>query len=203
MGQLRYYQTFTVGIGPIRVKLGAVAEYSQKRISVTDLTSETYVGVDNLLQDRKGKTVATFLPEQGSVTTYNQGDILIGNIRPYLKKIWFSNQVGGTSGDVLTIQNSITPCMGNKYLYYILSDDRFFYYNVQYSKGSKMPRGDKQAIMQYKFILPSFTEQERVVSILDNFNTLTNSLSEGLPKEIELRQKQYEYWREQLLNFTR
>ena len=189
--------------GPIRVKLGAVAEYSQKRISVTDLTPETYVGVDNLLQDRKGKTVATFLPEQGSVTTYNQGDILIGNIRPYLKKIWFSNQVGGTSGDVLTIQNSITPCMGNKYLYYILSDDRFFYYNVQYSKGSKMPRGDKQAIMQYKFILPSLTEQEKIVSILDNFNTLTNSLSEGIPKETELRQKQYEYWREQLLNFTR
>lgn len=189
--------------GPIRVKLGAVAEYSQKRISVTDLTPETYVGVDNLLQDRKGKAVATFLPDQGSVTTYNQGDILIGNIRPYLKKIWFSNQVGGTSGDVLTIQNSITPCMENKYLYYILSDDRFFYYNVQYSKGSKMPRGDKKAIMQYKFILPSITEQKRIVSMLDNFNTLTNSLSEGLPKEIELRQKQYEYWREQLLNFTR
>ena len=189
--------------GPIRVKLGAVAEYSQKRISVTDLTPETYVGVDNLLQDRKGKTVATFLPEQGSATTYNQGDILIGNIRPYLKKIWFSNQVGGTSGDVLTIQNSITPCMENKYLYYILSDDRFFYYNVQYSKGSKMPRGDKKAIMQYKFILPSITEQKRIVSTLDNFNTLTNSLSDGLPKEIELRQKQYEYWREQLLNFTR
>ena len=189
--------------GPIRVELGAVAEYSQKRISVTELTPETYVGVDNLLQDRKGKTVATFLPNQGSVTTYNQGDILIGNIRPYLKKIWFSNQVGGTSGDVLTIQNSITPFMENKYLYYILSDDRFFNYNVQYSKGSKMPRGDKQAIMQYKFILPSLTEQERIVSILDNFNTLTNSLSEGLPKEIELRQKQYEYWREQLLNFTR
>ena len=189
--------------GSIRVKLGSVAEYSQKRISVTDLTPETYVGVDNLLQDRKGKTVATFLPEQGSVTTYNQGDILIGNIRPYLKKIWFSNQVGGTSGDVLTIQNSITPCMENKYLYYILSDDRFFYYNVQYSKGSKMPRGDKQAIMQYKFILPSIAEQERIVSTLDIFNTLTNSLSDGLPKEIELRQKQYEYWREQLLNFTR
>lgn len=189
--------------GPIRVELGAVAEYSQKRISVTELTPEIYVGVDNLLQDRKGKTVATFLPNQGSVTTYNQGDILIGNIRPYLKKIWFSNQVGGTSGDVLTIQNSITPFMENKYLYYILSDDRFFNYNVQYSKGSKMPRGDKQAIMQYKFILPSLTEQERIVSILDNFNTLTNSLSEGLPKEIELRQKQYEYWREQLLNFTR
>ena len=185
------------------MELGAVAEYSQKRISVTDLTPETYVGVDNLLQDRRGKAVATFLPDQGSVTTYNKGDILIGNIRPYLKKIWFSNQVGGTSGDVLTIHNSIISCMENKYLYYILSDDRFFYYNVQYSKGSKMPRGDKQAIMQYKFILPPLSEQVRIVSTLDNFNTLTNSLSEGLPKEIELRQKQYEYWREQLLNFTR
>ena len=189
--------------GPIQVELGAVAEYSQKRISVTDLTPETYVGVDNLLQDRRGKAVATFLPDQGSVTTYNKGDILIGNIRPYLKKIWFSNQAGGTSGDVLAIQNSIAPCMENKYLYYILSDDRFFYYDVQYSKGSKMPRGDKKAIMQYKFILPPLSEQKRIVSILDNFNTLTNSLSEGLPKEIELRQKQYEYWREQLLNFTK
>lgn len=185
------------------MELGAVSEYSQKRISVTELTPATYVGVDNLLQDRKGKTVATFLPDQGTATTYNQGDILIGNIRPYLKKIWFSNQVGGNSGDVLTIQNSVTSCMENKYLYYILSDDRFFYYNMQFSKGSKMPRGDKRAIMQYKFILPSLTEQERIVSILDNFNILINSLSEGLPKEIELRQKQYEYWREQLLNFTR
>lgn len=77
------------------MKLGAVAEYSQKRISVTDLAPETYVGVDNLLQDRKGKTVATFLPDQGSVTTYNQGDILIGNIRPYLKKFGFRIKLVG------------------------------------------------------------------------------------------------------------
>ena len=180
-----------------------MARYSKTRIEATKLTSENYVGVDNLLQDRNGKTVATYLPEQGSFTGYDQDDILIGNIRPYLKKIWYANQSGGTSGDVLAIQNSIAPCMENKYLYYILSDDRFFYYDVQYSKGSKMPRGDKKAIMQYKFILPPLSEQKRIVSILDNFNTLTNSLSEGLPKEIELRQKQYEYWREQLLNFTR
>ena len=66
-----------------------------------------------------------------------------------------------------------------------------------------MPRVDNKAIIQYKFILPSITQKRRIVSTLDNFNTLTNSLSEGLPKEIELRQKQYECWREQLLNFTR
>ena len=78
-----------------------------------------------------------------------------------------------------------------------------FCFNGSESEGIKMPRGDKAAIMQYKFILPPLSEQERIVSILDNFNTLTNSLSEGLPKEIELRQKQYEYRREQLLNFNR
>ena len=189
--------------GPILVELGAMARYSKARIEATKLTSENYVGVDNLLQDRNGKTVATYLPEQGSFTGYDQGDILIGNIRPYLKKIWHANQSGGTNGDVLVIQNLFPSCLESQYLYYVLSDDRFFSYDMQYAKGSKMPRGDKAAIMQYSFILPSLSEQERIVSILDNFNTLTNSLSEGLPKEIELRQKQYEYWREQLLNFTR
>ncbi len=189
--------------GSIRVKLGAMARYSKARIEATKLTSENYVGVDNLLQDRNGKTVATYLPEQGSFTGYDQDDILIGNIRPYLKKIWYANQSGGTNGDVLVIQNLFPSCLESQYLYYVLSDDRFFSYDMQYAKGSKMPRGDKAAIMQYSFILPSLSEQERIVSILDNFNTLTNSLSEGLPKEIELRQKQYEYWREQLLNFTR
>ena len=189
--------------GSIRVKLGAVARYSKARIEAMKLTSENYVGVDNLLQDRNGKTVATYLPEQGSFTGYDQDDILIGNIRPYLKKIWYANQSGGTNGDVLVIQNLFPSCLESQYLYYVLSDDRFFSYDMQYAKGSKMPRGDKAAIMQYSFILPSLSEQERIVSILDNFNTLTNSLSEGLPKEIELRQKQYEYWREQLLNFTR
>ena len=189
--------------GSIRVKLGAVARYSKARIEAMKLTSENYVGVDNLLQDRNGKTVATYLPEQGSFTGYDQDDILIGNIRPYLKKIWYANQSGGTNGDVLVIQNLFPSCLESQYLYYVLSDDRFFSYDMQYAKGSKMPRGDKAAIMQYSFILPSLSEQERIVSILDNFNTLTNSLSEGLPKEIELRQKQYEYWREQLLNCTR
>lgn len=187
--------------GPIRVELGAMARYSKTRIEATKLTSENYVGVDNLLQDRNGKTVATYLPEQGSFTGYDQGDILIGNIRPYLKKIWYANQSGGTSGDVLVIQNLFPSCLESQYLYYVLSDDRFFSYDMQYAKGSKMPRGDKAAIMQYDFILPSLIEQERIVSMLDNFNTLTDSLSEGLPKEIEQRQKQYEYWREQLLNF--
>ena len=98
--------------------MGAMARYSRTRIEATKLTSENYVGVDNLLQDRNGKTVATYLPEQGSFTGYDQGDILIGNIRPYLKKIWYANQSGGTNGDVLVIQNLFPSLFCRQKLYY-------------------------------------------------------------------------------------
>lgn len=66
-----------------------------------------------------------------------------------------------------------------------------------------MPRGDKKKIMEYKIPIPSLEEQERIVSILDKFDTLTSSITEGLPREIELRQKQYEYYRDMLLNFPK
>ena len=80
--------------------------------------------------------------------------------------------------------------------------DNFFEYDMKNAKGSKMPRGDKNAILQFQFIMPKFSDQSRIVSILDAFDTLTSSIKEGLPKEIELRQKQYEYFREQLLSFS-
>ena len=57
--------------------------------------------------------------------------------------------------------------------------------------------------MNYEFILPSIPVQEHIVSILDKFDTLVNDIKNGLPKEIELRQKQYEYFREKLLNFRK
>ena len=101
--------------------------------------------------------------------------------------------------DVYTLETSDN--ISDKFMYYVLisKQDRL---KSQVRKAS-IPRLSKDAIDKVAFYLPSLAEQERIVSILDNFNTLTNSLSEGLPKEIELRQKQYEYWREQLLNFTR
>jgi type I restriction enzyme S subunit len=55
----------------------------------------------------------------------------------------------------------------------------------------------------YKIPVPLLEEQERIVSILDKFDTLTSSVSEGLPKEIELRKKQYEYYRDLLLTFPK
>ena len=70
------------------------------------------------------------------------------------------------------------------------------------AKGAKMPRGNKDLILEYKIPVPSLQIQQKVVDILDKFDTLVNSITEGLPREIELRRKQYEYYREKLLNFT-
>jgi len=189
--------------------LGEVGEYSTTRISSDLLDKTNYVGVDNLLQNRAGKTDSNYVPTEGNLTGYCQNDILIGNIRPYLKKIWHADRVGGTNGDVLVIHptdETINP----RYLYQVLADDMFFDYNMQHAKGAKMPRGNKAKIMEYPIPIPfptdpekSLTEQARIVAILDKFDALTNSITEGLPREIEQRQKQYEYYREMLLNFPK
>ena len=180
--------------------LGEVAQYSKERISSDKLNEENYVGVDNLLQNRNGRTNSNYVPQSGNSTKYQIEDILVGNIRPYLKKIWHSDRQGGTNGDVLAIHPTSEKIL-SRYLFQILADDKFFGYNMQHAKGAKMPRGNKEKIMEYKIPIPPIAEQERIVAILDKFDVLTTSISEGLPKEIELRKKQYEYYRNQLLMF--
>ncbi len=181
-------------------KLGEVAQYSKGRIDASTLSAKNYVGVDNLLQDCQGKKLSEHVPTEGRCTAYSPKDILIGNIRPYLKKIWFADNAGGTNGDVLVIQTTDERVLP-EYLYQVLSDDAFFTYDMQHAKGAKMPRGNKDKILDYKIPLPPLSEQARIVEILDKFDILTNSISEGLPLEIQLRRQQYEYYREQLLAF--
>lgn len=99
---------------------------------------------------------------------------------------------------IRVIDNNVVSA---NYLYYVLSSDCFFTYDSNNAKGAKMPRGDKEAIMNYQFQLPSILEQQRIVTILDRFDTLCNDLTSGLPAEIAARQKQYEYYRDKLLTF--
>ena len=180
--------------------LGEVAEYVRERIAVDQLCAQTYVGVDNLLPNRAGKKDSNYLPTEGNAIAYQPNDILIGNIRPYLKKIWKADNEGGASADVLVIR-STTQLLVPGYLYHLLADNRFFSYDMQHAKGAKMPRGNKEKILDYVIPLPPLSEQRRIVDFLDRFDTLTNSISEGLPREITLRRKQYEYYRDALLNF--
>ncbi len=183
--------------------LGEITNYSKSRIAAYELDSKTYVGVDNLLQNKQGKTSSNYVPKTGGFTKYEIGDILIGNIRPYLKKVWRATNKGGTNGDVLVIRiyEEAKEKLNSEFLYYLLSSDVFFEYEMQFAKGAKMPRGDKSSIMKFKIPIPPIAEQERIVGILDKFDKLVNDISEGLPAEIQARHKQYEYYRNELLNF--
>ena len=185
--------------------LGSICEYGKRRISHNNLTSENYVSVENLLQEKKGKRDSDNVPTEGQYIEYLEGDTLLGNIRPYLKKIWCADRDGGTNGDVLVvrIQEEFQTILTARYLYYCLSSDAFFHYNTSHSKGAKMPRGDKDAIMDYQINIPSIEDQLRIVDILDRFDKICNDITEGLPAEIEARQKQYEYYRDKLLTFEK
>lgn len=90
---------------------------------------------------------------------FNKNDILMGNIRPYLKKVCFADFDGVCNADVLVFNSkTINP----KFLYYVLANDNFINYVMSSVKGSKMPRGDKNFIMQYPLSLPSETEQLKI-----------------------------------------
>lgn len=203
--QYNYYrdQLLSFEEGEVEWKnLEDIAEYSKGRVSFEKLDENNYVGVDNLLQNRAGKIQSNYVPTSGNLTGFRESDILIGNIRPYLKKIWQADSSGGTNGDVLVVHIK-NESINARYLYQVLADDKFFEYNMQHAKGAKMPRGNKEAILKYRIPIPSFNEQNRIVAILDKFDSLTSSVTEGLPREIELRQKQYEHYRDLLFSFPK
>ena len=189
----------------VKTSLKEIAKYSKRRVPAGLLNEQNYVGVENLLKDKLGKVNSNYVPNEGNLIAFNIGDILIGNIRPYLRKIWIADLNGGTNGDVLTIslKEDAKHIVEPRFLYQILASETFFEYNIKFSKGAKMPRGDKKKIMEYEFFLPSMRVQKQIVSILDYFDSIVNNISVGLPKEIELRQKQYEYYREKLLDFKK
>jgi type I restriction enzyme S subunit len=202
--QYEFYRNHLLSINKPEIEeslLEDVAVYSKERIAASEIDENTYVGVDNLLQDKRGKTISEHVPVEGNLIKYYPEDILIGNIRPYLRKIWFADNIGGTNGDVLVIRAK-TDKVIPKYLYYNLSSEKFFEYDNGKSKGAKMPRGDKEAVMKYKLLIPSKDIQKKIVETLDNFEKICNDLNIGLPAEIEARQKQYEFYRDQLLTFA-
>jgi len=185
------------------VSLMSVTEYSNTRIEASELDCNNYIGVDNLLQNCMGRTSSSYFPKMGKFTCYERDDILLGNIRPYLKKIWHADRRGGTNGDVLVvrIREKEKENIYARYLYQVLANNRFFNYVMQTSKGAKMPRGSKSMIMKYEIPVPPLDEQARIVGILDRFDALVNDLSSGLPAEIAARRQQYEFYRDRLLTF--
>lgn len=127
-----------------------------------------FIGNEQLISNFGGATLEFRTEAKG--IEFSNGDILFGNIRPYLKKVWLSDQSGVASPDVLTFKatNSIPG-----YLKCILSSERFFNHVAQGYKGSKMPRGDKHQIMDFRIQCPCLEEQQKIASF---FSTLDQKI---------------------------
>ena len=175
------------------MKLNDIAEFVTDKISSSSISLDRYVTTDSLLQNRRGRETAQNLPPMPcALTHYRQGDVLVANIRPYLKKVWYADSEGGCSSDVLIFRAKNGHC--SSFLYTVLMQDAFFDYAMSGAKGSKMPRGDKDQIMRY--VLPTFTptEEENIgnmmVDIMSkiNINRQINDNLEAMAKQL------YDYW---------
>ena len=175
------------------MKLSDIATFVEGKISSNSISLADYVTTDSLLPNKGGKTFATNLPPVVcSLTHYREGDVLVANIRPYLKKVWLANKEGGASTDVLVFR--VKESNKSSFLYAVLLQDRFFEYAMKGAKGSKMPRGDKEQIMRYE--LPTFSpqEQENIGNIIISI-TKKMQLNRAINHNLEAMAKQlYDYW---------
>jgi type I restriction enzyme, S subunit len=132
----------------MKSKLSDLCSFADGRVAVADLDLDNYISTENMLPNKEGITNSAGLPLASQTQAYQSGDVLVSNIRPYFRKIWIADRDGGCSNDVLVLRakEGCNPT----FLYYLLSDDSFFDYATATAKGTKMPRGDKGAIMRYE-----------------------------------------------------
>ena len=147
-----------------RVKLGDVADYVTDKSEVMGLALEDYISTENMLPNKGGISLASSVPSYGSVTEFCQGDVLLSNIRPYFKKIWKATRDGFCSNDILALR--VKNCICDSFLFSALSNDAFFDYVMASAKGTKMPRGDKQQILEYPILLPPLPTQRKIAAVL-------------------------------------
>lgn len=179
--------------------LGDIAEYSPDKVSAAGLDETTFVGVDNMLPNKAGRVDATYSANTAVATEFRPGYILLGNIRPYLQKVWLSDRHGGCGGDVLVVRvrDRFQGIADPTFLYYVLSSDGFFDYNQSHARGAKMPRGDKRKIMEYPVQLPPLDVQREIVRLLNPFIQLEAELE----AELEARRQQFAYYLDRLMAF--
>lgn len=139
-----------------------------------------------MLQDYKGIVSATNLPTNTNVVKFSKGDVLLSNIRPYLKKVWYADRNGGCSADVFVFK--ALPICNSNFLHHVIANDRFIKFVMGGAKGVKMPRGDKEQMITYKVGLPCIEEQKKIanlLSLLDDRISTQNKIIEKLQSLIK------------------
>ena len=174
--------------------LDTVADMATDKVSVASLTLDTYISTENMLPDRGGIELAPKLPPSGSVNAFLPGDVLFSNIRTYFKKVWLAPWPGGSSADVIVFRPKNRKQTDSRFLYYVLSSDAFIQATVTASKGTKMPRGDKEAMKRYEIPLPPLPIQHRIAGILSAYDELIENSQRRIKILEEMSRALYREW---------
>lgn len=173
--------------------LSDISDFVSDKISSNDVELCDYVTTDSLLQNKKGRTNAEKLPPVPcKLTRYEAGDVLISNIRPYLKKIWMADGSGGCSPDVLVFRAK--PGVNSYYLFSILQQDCFYEYVMKAPKGSKMPRGDQQHIMRFPIKELSHSEITTIEDITQKISLTLKLYTELCDNLSNMIHEMFEHW---------
>ena len=175
-----------------KVRLGEIANYVNEKIDIKAFDTSLYISTDSMLKDKGGIGTPESIPESGKVTKYQHNDILVSNIRPYFKKIWFSNREGGCSNDVLVFRANDN--IDSTFLYYVLSDDSFFDHIMSSANGTKMPRGNRKLIPSFEINLPPLSTQHRIATILSRYDSLIENYQKQIKLLEEAAQRLYKEW---------
>lgn len=168
------------------ILLGDLCFFVRETCDYSSVDPETYVSTDSMLPDKAGITRAESFPSTGTVRKYQPKDVLISNIRPYFKKIWQSDRIGTCSNDVLVIRAKDQRI--SDYLFALLSEDRFFDHVMLGSKGTKMPRGDKDQILTYTVCEISFSEMLAIggwISLINQKISCNKAINDNLFQQAE------------------
>lgn len=137
--------------------------------------------------------LSNFNTEPDTITTPSRGQGGIGFVGYQNSHFW--------CGPLCYRIRSTCKSIKTRFIYYVMSNSMVDIIGLANMTG--VPALNRKELILFKIPIPCLTEQERIVSILDKFDALTTSITEGLPREIELRQKQYEYYRNMLLSFSK
>ena len=192
-----------------RVKLGEIGEFIRGNgLQKKDFTEEgfpcihygqihTYYGTyttktKSFVQD----------PLYSKLRKAKKGDLVIATTSEDAAGVckavaWLGDEEVAISGDAYIFRHNQNP----KYIAYLFQTDLFYQFKKKVVTGTKVIRVSGESMQKFEFPLPPLEVQERIVTILDRFDALCNDIKIGLPAEIELRQKQYEHYRDKLLTF--
>jgi len=175
------------------VELGDIAYYVKDKSTFDEVNERNYISADNMNVDIGGINFSDYVPTKGNVSKFLSEDVLISNIRPYFKKMWFATFEGGCSNDVFVLRVKNRD-FNSKFLFYHLSQQPFFDFMMAGANGTKMPRGNKNSIIKFKINLPPLPTQQKIATILSAYDDLIENNLKRIKLLEETAQQTYEEW---------